>query len=261
MAGDDPSPDDDDLAEVPGPIPGQSSGEERDGATDRVRREWLRRVEAEYRSAALTSNLVLWLIQIGASPDLIADAQRIVSDEMAHAELSHAVYTDAGGTGTPRIVRETLALRRRPSDPLEHDVLRSGVEIFCLGETVAVRLFKELRAECTVASARVALDRVLVDEVRHRDFGWDLLAWLLDHPAGGELAALLGRELPSMFQRLRGNYAPPGAAEDVQMDSIERSWGLMPSAWYGDILKSSYERDYLPRFEELGVDAESAWGP
>src|SRR5690606_14127985 len=117
-------------------------------ASERVLAEWLRRVEAEYRSAAITQHLTLWLIQIGASPDLISDGLRIVEDELAHAELSHAVFTDGGGTQAPHIVRESLALTRCPGDPLEIDVLRAGVDVFCLGESVAVPMFKDLRDKC-----------------------------------------------------------------------------------------------------------------
>src|SRR5690242_6190589 len=140
-------------------------------ASDAVRGEWLRRVEAEYRSAAITQHLTLWLLQIGASPDLVRAGLRIAADEIDHAELSHEVFQDAGGTAAPALARESLELRRTPGAPLEHDVARIGVEVFCLGETVAVPLFRELRAECTVPGARRALDRILRDEVRHRDFG------------------------------------------------------------------------------------------
>src|SRR5258706_410275 len=66
-------------------------------ASDLVRVEWLRRVEAEYRSAAITQQLALWLIQIGASPDLIRAGLRIVSDELTHSEMSHRVYAAARG--------------------------------------------------------------------------------------------------------------------------------------------------------------------
>jgi hypothetical protein len=228
-------------------------------ASERVLGEWLRRVEAEYRSAAITQHLTLWLIQIGASPDLISDGLRIVEDELAHAELSHAVYTDGGGTKAPHLVRESLALPRCPGDPLELDVLRASVDVFCLGETVAVPLFKELRAKCTVPSARETLDRVLKDEVRHRDFGWMLLAWLLDSPREAEYRRVIELELPRMFGRMRRLYAPHGAESDREMSDDERAWGLMPSARYGEILERALERDYVPRFKELGLDARAAW--
>jgi hypothetical protein len=133
--------------------------------------EWMRRVEAEYTSAAITQHLVLWLLRLGAPPELIREGLRIVDDELAHAELSHAVATAAGATSRPALAQEQLGLVRTPQLPLNTDVARHGVEVFCLGETVAVPLFVAMRAVCTVAPAREALDRIVLDEVRHRDFG------------------------------------------------------------------------------------------
>jgi hypothetical protein len=228
-------------------------------ASERVRSEWLRRVEAEYRSAALTQHLGLWLIQIGASPDLIRDGLRIVQDELRHAELSHRVYVAAGGRTPPRIVRETLELAHTRAAPLEHDVLRAALETFCLGETLAVRLFKELRRPCTVAPARRALDRILRDEVRHRDFGWALFEWLSATSAGPDLHVLAVRELPEMLERLRASYAPPGAEAETEIDDADAAWGLMPGARYAKTLHEVLARDYTPRFARFELDAGAAW--
>src|SRR4051794_32589669 len=140
----------------------------------RVRHEWRARIAAEYTSAAITQHLVLWLIQAGAPPDLIDAGLVIVADELVHSRMSHEVYVAAGGTAPPAIDREQLGLARR-SPHLELDILRVAVRVFCLGETVAVPLFSHLRAGTTEPIARAALDRILVDEVRHRDFGWDML--------------------------------------------------------------------------------------
>src|SRR5262245_47269506 len=129
-------------------------------ASDAVRAEWLRRVQAEYMSASVTQHLGLWLIQIGASPDLIKLALRIVTDELEHARLSHVTYTRAAGTDMPRLVREQLGLRRGGEGPLEHEVARAALAVFCLGETVAVPLFRRLREGCSIPSARRALDRI-----------------------------------------------------------------------------------------------------
>jgi hypothetical protein len=233
-------------------------------ASDRVRAEWLRRVEAEYRSAAITHHLTHWLMQIGASPDLIRLGLRIVSDEMMHASLSHSAFLAAGGEGGPRIVRESLELPRHEDDLLEADVARVCVDVFCLGETVAVPLFKELRQECTVPAARRVLDRVLRDEVRHRDFGWTLLPALLELPAAPALRALIARELPLYFARLRRAYAHgAGNAQSsvtyTEMDAGDRAWGLMPPARYAAVLARSVQRDWVPRFGRLGFDAARAW--
>ena len=245
-------------------------------ASEAVRGEWGRRVEAEYRSAAIAQHLGLWLIQMGASPDLIDDALRIVKDELAHARLSHRVFSAAGGRATAPIPRETLGLRNDPREPLEIAVARAGVEVFCLGETVAVPLFKVLREGCTVPVARRALDRVLRDEVRHRDFGWTLLRWLLELPCAEELRALVDRELPAMLARVRRGYMPEGrkgfGAQGAEGDpeprackaraeipEDDRAWGLMPVPRYGEILERAIERDYAPRFGEHGIDAVAAW--
>jgi len=213
-----------------------------------VRREWLRRVEAEYRSAALTSSLSHWLIQLSAPVKLIELALDIVADELAHAELSHRVYQAADGRKQLRLTRETLGLPRSPL-PLEHDVLLHGVEVFCLGETIAVRLFSRMRAGCDVDSARTALDRILRDEVRHRDFGWTLLEWLLTLPASAELRARLERELPAMLGRVRKHYVRD--LPDHSFDPERRRWGLIPLDEYAEVYAQTLAKDYRPLLADL----------
>jgi hypothetical protein len=210
------------------------------------------------RARAAPHALTLWLIQIGASPDLVRAGLRIAGDEIVHAEMSHRVFLAAGGQGSPHLVRETLSLQRDDGASLESDVTAAAVEIFCLGETVAVPLFKELRERCSVPIARRTLDRVLKDEVRHRDFGWTLLEWLMSHSSAGELRALVVRELPRYFARLRAAYAPAESGVPPTTDA-ERAWGLMPVSLYRASLQKAAVRDWIPRFERLGFDARAAW--
>jgi hypothetical protein len=213
--------------------------------SDRVRLEWCRRIEAEYRSAAVTQHLTLWLIQIGASPDLIHAGLRITKDELEHARLSHKVATAAGAASIV-IDREQLALES--TSDREIDLLRACVSIFCLGETVAVPLFAALRAECTIPVARKALDRILKDEVRHRDFGWALLEWLIAEDS--RRREVVQNELPRLLARARANY---GEVNEPRMTKTERGWGLMPSKRYREILDKTMVRDYRPRFAKLGI--------
>jgi hypothetical protein len=214
-------------------------------------------VEEEYRSSAIAQNLTLWLTQIGASPDLVHAGLRIGDDEMVHSEMSHAVLEAAGGGAPAPIARETLELARTPGEPLEHEVTRVAVRVFCLGETVAVPLFRRLREGCTVPVARRTLDRVLRDEVRHRDFGWSLLAWLFEHPMARTLKELTKASLPADFARLRGAYgAHPGVTE---LDPKDRAWGLMSPSEYAAATERTLERDWIPRFGKLGIDARRAW--
>ena len=223
-----------------------------------MRAEWRNRIAAEYGSAAITQHFVLWLIQIGASPELIEDGLVIVGDELAHSALSAEVYAAAGGNEPPAIDRATLGLPRRPDQPLELDVLRAAVQVFCLNETVAVPLFSHLRAGTTVAPARAALDRVLRDEVRHRDFGWACLDWFLTTPMAEHVPGLVAADLPALFGALDHNY---GAApdDDGGITDADRAWGLAPPREYATILAATFERDYRPRFAARDIDAAPAW--
>jgi hypothetical protein len=220
--------------------------------TERVRSEWRARIAAEYTSAAITQNLVLWLIQAGAPPDLIDTGLVIVTDELVHSRMSHDVYVAAGGKGPPALDRSELGLAR--SSELELDILRATIRIFCLGETVAVPLFRHLRERATEPPARGALDRILRDEVRHRDFGWDLLDWLCTLPL--DVPTLIAPELPAMFTELDASYGRgnPAVADDRgEMTDQERAWGLAPPREYAAILTQTIEKDYRPRFAVRGI--------
>ena len=223
--------------------------------THRVREEWRARIAAEYTSAAITQQVVLWLIQAGAPPDLIEAGLAIVADELVHSRLSHEVYALAGGSEMPAIHRDQLGLART-SDIIELDILRSAVRVFCLGETVAVPLFKHLRERCTEPAARAALDRILRDEVRHRDFGWDLLDWLCESAIGDQVPQLVSQLLPAMFSELEHSYGtdnPTVATDDGEMTDAERAWGLAPPREYAAILRQTIEKDYRPRFAARSI--------
>lgn len=223
-------------------------------ASDRVRREWLRRVEAEYRSAAITQHLGLWLTRLGASPDLVRLSLRVATDEVDHAELSWETFVAAGGEGGPVLAQETLGLSAPEGEPLELSVTRSCVADFCLGETVAVRLFKALRERCDVPIARAVLDRVLLDEVRHRDFGWALLGWLLEQPYGPAVRRFVEDGLPRWLGDKRAAYASAGAAAtDHLYTDDDLRWGLMPARRYAEILETTVRTDYARRFAKLGL--------
>ena len=219
-----------------------------------VQGEWQRRVVAEYGSAALTHSLLGWLLRLGASPTLLHEAARIIDDELVHAEMAFEVVREAGGGGVA--LGGNLGMETEPGLSLLGNVCVHGTRIFCLGETVAVRLFKRLRAGATVAVARSALDRVLADEVRHRDFGWLLLEWLSQRSEWSELSPLIVQRLPAWFGELRRNY---GSESPAAFDDSLRAWGLMPNAEYREALDETLLRDYVPRFAEYGIDAQAAY--
>jgi len=224
-----------------------------------IQGEWLRRVEAEYRSAAVTQQLTLWLMQLVAPLELVRSGLVIAEDELVHSELSYRVHSAAGGTSLANLRPETIGMPTPAPGRLLEAIVVVGTESFCLGETVAVRLFSRLRQPCTQADARVALDRILKDEVRHKEFGWTLLEWLLTTPRGPEVKAIAARALPAALERLRRNYAHDALGQTPEATPVQAAWGLMPPSEYASVLEETLRKDYVPLFGDFGIDVQRAW--
>jgi hypothetical protein len=219
----------------------------------RIRRVWAQRVEAEYRSAAHTAELLHWLIACGASPDTLTIAQRIVSDELAHAELCREVLIAAGGhDGQVQVRQEELFLGHGPGLPVLHRALWVVAELFCCGETVAVPLFHAMRGGATAAEAVVALDRIQRDEAVHRAFGWTTLDELLEL-AGEPGRALVQGLVPSLLERVQQGYS----SASTEHSELHAAWGLLAGAAHGPIVARCVAEVIAPRFRERGLLSEA----
>ena len=219
---------------------------------DVVAAEWRRRTQSEYTSAAIAHQVTLWLIQVGGPPDLIRDGLRIVEDELTHSELSAHVMAATGGTFVPPVIGGAMLTLPGGHDPraaLPSSILR----FFCVGETVAVPLFRMLRERCSVPVARQALDRVMRDEARHRQFGWDVLDWLLlgDRDA---VLRVVAREVPLVLDGVAAAYGMPvGEPPGPELLPEVAAWGLAARAEYAETLSVALRRDVLPRLAARGV--------
>lgn len=215
--------------------------------TDRARQEWANRVRAEYRSAVQAARTVHLLLLCGLDEDLARAGMQIVADELDHARLSHEVRLALGGGDDP--VPVEMALPSPPEAPLL-ELVDLAVRDFCLGETFAVPLFAALRLEGTLPEVRSALDRILRDEARHRQFGWDLLDALLELD-GPTVRAHIERQLPGWLALFRAAYglerpAPPLTPE-------ESAAGLMPPSSYREVHDRCLAQDIGPRFADRGL--------
>ena len=215
-----------------------------------VQDEWLRRVEAEYRSATLTQELGLWLLQLGASPDLIKASLLIVEDELVHSEDAFNVYKEAGGAGTPTFDVKT-SIKENVSLPLESKILNRCLYTFCLGETIAVPLFTTMRAGATVPIVCKTLDRVLKDEVRHREFGWALLGWLQHFLGQEKVNAYTQQALPRLWEKYTQLYGDSQSSKETQ--PLEKEWGLISPSEYSSALNKAAEKTIEPRFKSLRI--------
>jgi hypothetical protein len=216
--------------------------------------EWNERAAREYGSGAVAHHFTLWLIQLGASPDLTRAGLDVVEDELRHAELCRALVAGAGGVPLPSLPREGLELPRRPDVALERDLLRACLGAFCLNETMAVTMFQQMRRICTVSQVHAMIDEFLADEVRHREFGWVTLEWLLTGPTGDALRPHVLAELRELIAS-RGAYFGDAAAIAAEPPPTpdDRAWGILGRGEYPEIFARTLARDVEPRLVRLGL--------
>lgn len=218
--------------------------------TARARQEWANRVRAEYRSAAITARLLHLAIATGLPRELLDTALRIVRDELDHAELSHACLAAIGGGSLPvDLSLDALAPPAHADGPLA-ELVHHALHSFCFGETLAVPLFRAMRADTDHPVARTALDRILVDEAVHRAFGWLLLDALLEVDGPG-VRAYVSTHLPSAFASYHRAYGAVPDAPPLSPD--ERSVGLLSPAHYRSVFSETWARELRPRFERRAV--------
>ncbi|MBX2797524.1 MAG: ferritin-like domain-containing protein [Myxococcales bacterium] len=216
----------------------------------RIHEEWRNRVAAEYRSAALTAQVVHWTIMAALPEELVTRALRIVQDELDHARLSHDCLVALGGEDLPAVLDAT-ALQEPVTEGILAALVDSVTRNFCLGETLAVPLFNAMRKHTTHPAARKVLTRVLKDEARHRQFGWDALDALLELDVDG-VTARVQQRLPSFLEDLRQAYAPEGTAEPLRAD--ERAAGLLDLADYQSVFWGTVSEDLPRRFDNRGIE-------
>ncbi|MES2640649.1 MAG: ferritin-like domain-containing protein [Myxococcota bacterium] len=191
--------------------------------------------------------MLAWGITAGLPVPLLHTATRIVRDELDHAALAHTCLVALGGADAPiDLAAERLAVPA--GEGLLADLARVVLRDFCLGETLAVPYFAEMRRGATHPAVSPVLDRVLSDEAVHRAFGWDALDALLALDPG--VRGWAEARLPALVASFDGYRAPPDAPP---LTDAERACGLLDNAAYGALFARTWAEDVAPRFARRGI--------
>jgi hypothetical protein len=224
-------------------------------STARAHTEWRNRTLAEYRSAAVTAQMLHWLIQAGAPQPLLDVALRIVGDELAHAQLSADVMEALGGSYDAEPVDVGTLAEPQAEEGLLASIVDSLLTNFLLGETLAVPLFDAMRRHTTHPAALAVLERVLRDEAVHRAFGWDVLDRLLEMDPDGVRARITSR-LPDALAGFERAY---GQVDGPPMTSAELEAGLLEYADWRGVFWRTIGGDVRRRLTQRGIDLPAAW--
>lgn len=220
----------------------------------RITAEWSARVAAEYRSAALTAQVLHWAVLAAFPEELLHTALRIVRDELDHASLSHQCLVELGGADVP-VPLDVAGLAEPPTDGVLGGLVDSVVKNFCLGETFAVPLFDAMRRNATHPAVRPVITRVLKDEAVHRQFGWDALDELLGRDPG--VAARVAARLPGWIDAFREAYAPD--ADGEALTDEERAAGLLDLQRYREVFWTTLQGDVATKLERRGFALPEAY--
>lgn len=231
-------------------------------AIESARRAWGARVEAEYRSMVVFSELLARFPEVGLPLEVSCATTRLIQDEARHTELCARVADALGGhgdvsldPGTLRLVRDDLSAKLF--------VARWTVSMFCVGESSSVGLLRELAAGATDPCVKVVVDTLLRDETLHDRFGWALARLVIPLLNADEMD-WLGADLAFAFAHydqtngacLRGDdgVMPPEADAPVGANL-----GVIPRPRFAKAFYERIDNVILPGLAELGVPAYEAW--
>jgi hypothetical protein len=215
-----------------------------------VQRTWLRQSRTEYTAAALTAQLVHWMVAMGLSPDLLRRGAQVIADEVDHAAICHALYLHAGGP--PRqaaIQQQHLQHQDDPQAPMHLRAISAAAGLAC-EESVALPVFRLRVRNATEPKALETVTTILRDEATHRAFAWDLLDELRGH-LGLDLVRAWVRPRIAWWLRI---YLTAELTDDEPVYTAdELGWGLIDRREHWTSMRQTVETQVIPRFQRLDL--------
>jgi hypothetical protein len=211
----------------------------------------------EYGAVDLFARIASALALGGAPFDLVAEASRIVSDEIRHADYC---YRMAGLCGDREAVStfDTSGFVRISELPLAMEDLDFVLmEVSAIGETLAAALLTACQRRATDPVAHALFTSIIGDEVHHARLGWYYFAWRAPqwtHAERQRLADRVGDLLVTVEPRFwMGRDAPLGARKAA------RALGVLDTAGQRVVVRQIMEDEIVPALDALGLGASHAW--
>lgn len=181
---------------------------------------WGREALSEHASVASFARFVLELLAVGAPSELVADAQRALADEIAHAQLAFGLSSAYHGSPQgPSPLDVTGALEGGGLLAMAVAVAREG----CIAETVAALQVAAARDAASDPVVREVLAVVAEQEQAHALLAWRTLAFCLargDHALRTAVTAVFA----SAERHVGLGPVPVGAGEKALL----RAHGCLP---------------------------------
>ncbi len=145
----------------------------------RLAAAWLEDALAEHAAIAAFARFALQLLALGAPPDLLAETQRAMEDEIEHARLCFAIASAYAGRdlGPNALPMDGVLAGEIDLAAVVVATIREG----CIGETLAAMRAEVARGLARDPAVADALERIAADEVRHAALAWRFVDWAVKH--------------------------------------------------------------------------------
>lgn len=190
---------------------------------------WQARGEAELRASMSFAYLARELADAGAAPELVALAQRAVTDEIRHGEICRRVASALAGREVPELRRLPLRVPRFAGASAELVRVLHVVGMSCLNETTGGVFLEVCRAGARAPLASRALHELLADEIDHARIGWAFVASdRVSEPTRTELTRrmpeLIAMNLAAWRERPRFEVSDALVAQGIpRWDDVDRA--------------------------------------
>lgn len=222
---------------------------------------WRERMRHEHHSSCVFSRLLPQLIEAEAGLEYKTSVLRMAMDELHHAALCASVVRYLGGDPAIETSLVTEPLPEHPGRSPRERLLRNVLFVSCLSETIATALLAEERERAREPRIARVVEQLSADESLHARLGWSLLGEL-GPSLDAEERAGIGRYLPialgSIEAKMHGAM-PLGPALPAGTQDELAALGSIGAVAAREILGACLEEVIVPRLEELGWPARSAW--
>lgn len=179
-----------------------------------LRAAWLKSAAAEHASVASFTRVAQQLLAVGAPPALVQRALLAAQDEVRHARLCYSLASAYGDQPLgPAPFPAACVPEQRASWTRAELLERLAIESLtdgCLNEGFATVTAAAAAERALVPAVRKAWSVIALDEAKHAELGWAVLAWCLaEEPS---LARRIGQELDRLPDTLPQD-APRSLAE------------------------------------------------
>jgi hypothetical protein len=221
---------------------------------------WRVRMQSEYESSVVFTDMARLLMEAGASLDAQAVVLRMAHDELRHADLAARAVETFGGDATMK-PRPPAPVRDANCTP-EELALRTVIYGCCLSETINAARFVDALETTDDPYVRELLRQLLSDERMHAQFGYYYLdAWRPWLDAHEDVRRRLGTYLQYAFAVLERDLSGVRAESDPAsaLDEDQRAVGLPDLARLPETFFSTIEGAIVPGLDRFGLGAAVAW--